>query len=208
MSDSRQPHDADSILSRFVRENDITLEWAHVSSTFDSLSLEWIENMKGQPGGTELAAGFPLEPDLRLCLTDKHGQWLVSWPSDLAGRISIESEEHALQFVRLFSLLDTWYRFPEYGYLEIGAPCQAQTTGIGVVPESVCSELGLGKVQVRRVGREFRIMRPAVRFSSKEDVLVVILDETVSVDGRYAVRRLWHCPVKLAKLRLVIPEFM
>jgi hypothetical protein len=144
---------------------------------------------------------------MRLFVVQNNREQLVSWPSDLIGNVSIHNSEQALQFLRIFSSQHTWYRFPEYGYLEIGVSSSNQNCDIAPVSPAVFRSLGLRSAEVKELDGEFRIRRSVVK-PDGDKVLVIILDETVSPNGRYIVRRSWEHAMPMGELGLSLPEFM
>lgn len=75
------------------------------------------KGVKFYKGGTGIL-GSPMEAQLRLIGTDGTKKFQISGVRDLEGRVVIGSPEEALEFVRLFSSIETHYLFPDIQYIE------------------------------------------------------------------------------------------
>jgi hypothetical protein len=62
--------------------------------------------------------GDPVEAYLRLVGVKGEEKVLLPQVSDLQGRVRLRTPEQALEFLRLFSAINTHYLFPDYSYLE------------------------------------------------------------------------------------------
>lgn len=143
----------------------------------------------------KLNTSFPSYPLERLFLTTKKGkETIVQCPDDLAGYVDIRTPEQALNFVRLFSTIETYYRFPEYRYLELFSSKAGKSEGI--VSLEHFEALGLIEAQVEEKNGKFYILRsvaiiqehPKSYFYGPGKVaFVAIISEVVEPNGSYSV---------------------
>jgi hypothetical protein len=111
---------------------------------------------------------------------------LLTHPLNLVGHVNIQSEEEALEFVRLFSSRDTYFLFPYFGRVEV---LPSKETGAYALEEQKFREIAK-LPEVKRVGlsnghqASFQIKRAVVLLS---DVSLYETTEIVHENG------LWEC---------------
>lgn len=189
-----------------IRE--VVLEWVPVQLLLDDEAVRWLSRLEGRYEGRADAVGLPLEPFLRLRATTSDAQQAVSWPSDLQGLVRIASEEQAIEFVRLFTSVDTWYRFPAFNYIEIiASPTEREGQFAPlVVSPSDFKALDVPTIAVTRTEGVFRIRRTLLQLGNGS-AEVVIVDEHVWPNGRYALIPLARAQVSRQDLRLRLRPF-
>ncbi len=125
--------------------------------------------------------GRPVEAYLRLIAVKGMGKIEISNFSDLKGRVAIKSPYDALEFVRLFTSIETHYLFPEIHYIE---PAVAvDTPGPGEYTEEYGVLMNLEKATARRENDYFVIERNLLDKTGK--LFRVI--EHVGRDGAYSL---------------------
>lgn len=168
------------------------LFWIHRYDLLDDVSMRWLVEL-GPSSETRAATfGLPQELFLRLLLVDGKRRTPVNWPADLKGHVRITTPEQAIEYVRLFSSSNTWYRFPEYRYLEL-IPSGSWLDALfkaspGNISDSEFSQLGLARLCIIPHEDGFRIRRSAARVSGTYVEAIYVFDETVSADGSYGLR--------------------
>jgi len=160
----------------------------HQSWLVDERAIAWLKQFKID-STLLLSVGHPYEPYLRLAAVENGKLAPVAWPGDLRDCVEITSADEALAFLRLFSGAATWYRFPQFGWLEV-RPRTGGTPKDGDMSPDEFARLNLMEPQIIPWGDGFRVLRPAARMDmiSGQASEVCILDETVSRNGRYTVR--------------------
>jgi hypothetical protein len=165
-------------------------------------------------------------------LRDKYGLLPIEKPADLIGRVQIDSERKALQFVRLFTSPDTQFYFGMPLRSEI-IPISAVTEDFvfrnkmrldylretcggknpkqeeGILPDKLWQKLGLPGASVKRTPEGFTVTRNIVEFKARypgaESNLVQREEETVTADGRIGRKILSSTEVK--GLTVPLPEY-
>lgn len=169
----------------------------------DRISLARLDLLGESRKWEALAIGLPWEANkLRLILIRGEGRRVVCWPGDLEDHVTIQSPEDALLFVRLFSSTDTWYRFPQYGYIEIETSARTSESGLVTVPQRELESFSLPKPEAVRTEDGYRIMRSVARPTPGGDVVLEVVDETVGTNGAYAVISLWAKRLRPGELHL------
>jgi hypothetical protein len=184
--EGRWPAGAEPVQLAFVKPG-VRLAWMHRAMLMDEQAEAWLKGL-GLDAEVMLGVGQPYEPYLRLAILENRAPRPISWPSDLAGKVRIQSSEQALEFVRLFSGADTWYRFPCCGWLEVRRAEDTRASQDGDMQAGEFDRLKLAKPQVVQSGEGYRIARAVARMDDGEPREVWVLDEAVSGEGGYAVR--------------------
>jgi hypothetical protein len=181
----------DPVTCSFLK-NGIRLYWVTSPDTMDEAACRWLRwAAPGKLGGVVLH--IPIEHGRRLIVAGDHWWKPVSWPSDLTGLVHLQSSAQALEYVRLFSSRETWYKFPEFGFMEI-KPAGEGTLELDAISRSEFERFGLRQVEVAGHGGSYRIRRPVVRVDALRWRLMSVgmIDEEVRADGAYALRILWE----------------
>lgn len=130
--------------------------------------------------GTKGILGTPPEAYLRLFAVQGEGKREISSPAALQGMVSIESSAQALDFVRLFTSLDTHFLFPSLGLVEprlaSGAPGPGEYTG------EYARQAGLSPASVRAEGDSFIVEQNLLERSGA----LYRVASRVGRDGSYA----------------------
>jgi len=186
------------------------LRWVCRANLLDDLDLSWLSQLGNDRLGSMCGTGCPCELFECLVLTHKDRSKLIVWPGDLRGEVTIRTREHALEFVRIFSSPETWYKFPAHNLLEIDPgmdDCQESNSQKVSSPERItlCGSLRLPKTSVVERGNAYRILRTALRMHmpahmqwdvpttrSEMCLSVTIIEEMVGYDGEYSLRVLWE----------------
>jgi hypothetical protein len=124
--------------------------------------------------------GTPVEAYLRLIAVKGGEKMEIPSVSDLKGRVVIRSPEEALEFVRLFTSIETHYLFPDIPYVEPAVaehvPC------LGEYTEEYKERMNLEPARSRREGNDFVIERNLVDRGGK----LFRVTERVGRDGNYS----------------------
>ncbi len=152
---------------------------------------------------------YPIERHLRLLVVEADTIHLVSWPSQLAGKVRIRDQADVAWLISLFSSPDTCYRFPELGFMEI-SPTDADFRNPGEVSREDFRALGLPERRIVPEEGCFRVFRPVVRIDASRWRVssVAILEESFGHTGEYFVNVLWEqqlsSPQDFVQLPLVL----
>lgn len=131
-------------------------------------------------GGRGLA-GFPVKSYLRLIAVKGKNKAEISGVPDLKRYVSIEKPNEALEFVRLFTSIETHYLFPEIHYIE---PAVAvDTPRPGEYTEEYGVLMNLEKATARREKDYFVIERNLLDKTGKLFRAI----EHVGRDGAYSL---------------------
>jgi hypothetical protein len=178
-------------------EPGVTLYWVPQLDTMDEWSAKWLQHLGPDKSDYAYRVGAPWAAFLRLAIVRGGHFSPVAWPGDLRGSVRLKTPQDALSFIRLFSSVDTYDRFSEYGWLEIeqvGPASSSQPTRFACarVPKADFARLGLCDAQIEECEEGFRFCRSVVRADWLRATEVAILDETVGRDGEYVRRVLWR----------------
>ena len=203
----------DPVEVSFLREG-LGLYWVPEWEVLDAKSREWIRQLGSDACLVPLGPRFPVEPSLRLIVLSETERKVVNWPTELRGMVQIHTPEQALEFVRLFSSFETYYRFPEFRYLEVSPSADAPDTTVrrarqaATMRASDFKKLGLRPPVVIAWRESFRIRRSVAEVTAGAVTGLAILDETVTAEGNYTVRVLWREDVPPDSTLIRLPCFM
>ena len=196
----------------FIREG-VQLIWVTYDRILDEQSWRWTRDLHDEQHPDQMPH-FAVEPFLRLAAKIQGELRPVNWPGDLKGLVSINSAPEALEFVRLLSSKDTWYRFPSLRYVEAapkpddsGAKDDEGELSPAYMSERDFRHLRLVTPDVIPYQGCFRIRRSVAKVSGNSVARVAILDETVGRDGDYTVRVLWQQPIEPSEHLIDLPRF-
>lgn len=135
---------------------------------------------------------FPLVAGERLIAVGPGAPFEVRTLDDLAGRVKLDNEKAALEFVRLFSRQDIWH-LQQSDVVIVEATrgskgtdeIEAWQRDIGELPPKAWSDLKLHEpridVQIQGDSKQFKI----VRFGINDFGELIRIEETVSHNGTY-----------------------
>lgn len=130
--------------------------------------------------GTRGILGTPAEAYLRLFAVQGEEKREVSSPAALQGLVSIEEPAQALDFVRLFTNLETHFLFPGLGLVEprlaSGTPRPGEHTG------EYARQAGLSPASARQEGESFIVEQSLIDPSGA----LYRVTSRVGRDGSYA----------------------
>jgi hypothetical protein len=123
----------------------------------------------------------PVETNLRLTYVKGGEKTLLLRVSDLEGKVCLDTPGQALEFVRLFSAIDTHYLFPDYPYME---PREGEDqTGPGEYAPSYTAKVNLAAPGARREGEAFIVERNLLDRQNR----LFRSRERVDPDGHYTL---------------------
>jgi hypothetical protein len=125
--------------------------------------------------------GTPVEAYLRLIAVKGGEKMEIPSVSDLKGRVVIRSPEEALEFVRLFTSIETHYLFPDIQYIEPTLVNNAP--GLGEYTEEYKQRMNLEPPRYRQEGDVYVIERNLVDRDGK----FFRATERVGRDGDYSL---------------------
>jgi hypothetical protein len=181
----------------------VAFQWETQSRAIDDQSREWLRALGVDRYDYATRIGYPLDSYERLFSNGPgESKQLISWPSDLRGLIEVHDRDQALSVLRVFSSVESWYRFPEFGYVEV-TPVEEvgyRPSGPAGILKSEFQRLRLPELQVVEQKDGFRLLRPVLRLVDDRvaGVLgkklwgIAILDEYIGRHGAYTLRVLWR----------------
>lgn len=171
----------------------------------DDQSRSWLDGLSEDKKWKALAIGLPLEPFHRLVLKTETRARIIAWPGDLRGEVSLKSAEDALSFARLFSSVDTYYRFPMFNRVEIVSDHGANGTGPAKISAGKARALGLPATAAVSTPAGYRILRTLAQPLSSGQFVIEIVDEKVESDGAYEILVLWSATLSPSDAGISLP---
>jgi hypothetical protein len=132
--------------------------------------------------GCRETLGFPVEAFLKLVVVEDGKKKLLPKTGDLKGHVKIDSPEKALEFVRLFTDLETHYLFEDSRCIEV-RPTDSGVPGYGELPRPEFERWKLVLPVTARIGAGFQVTRAVVDSQST----ISMRTEQVSEDGNYLI---------------------
>jgi len=151
---------------------------------------------------------IPREPGDQAILSHGEETQTITEPGQLAGCVSIQSENDALEYLRFFSSLKTVHLFKE-SLLEI-FPARGEGCFLVCLPEKRWLALGLAGPSVTKEGTGFKVTRLAIKpVPSHYEVTVFRVTQEVTFDGHVRELSSEAVPIPhLDLLRLGFPMYM
>jgi hypothetical protein len=150
------------------------LEKEPIRVSFDTKGYSFYKGGKG-------LLGSPVESYLRLIAVKKKDNVEISSVSDLIYRVVIKSPQEALEFVRLFTSIETHYLFPKIHYIE--PVIAVDTQGLGEYSGEYRERMNLEKAKTSQEKDYFVIERNLLDRAGKLFRAI----EHVGRDGAYSL---------------------
>lgn len=135
----------------------------------------------------EKVSFYPVSASLKLYLVKKDEKIEVNSVESMRGRVFIEDEEQALDFVRLFTNPDLHVFFDLLG-IEVFKKSENPFDPYGSIEDSVFEEIGLVKTSVTKEKNLFVVRRNILFYPDSEGVFprkLAVVKEYIENDGKY-----------------------
>lgn len=189
----------DQIEASFLLPDRLLL-WIPQPLLYDTHTLEWLETLGEDRKWRSLMIWFPLKTWSRLALEVNGQTRVISWPSDLRGEVSLTTEAEALAFLRLFTSVDTYYRFPRLNRVEITSLEPNEHDKLASIPREKAQKFKLPDTAIFDTELGYRVFRVLAARLETGDILVGIVQEAVGDDGAYELLVLWTATIKEEEL--------
>ncbi|OGX44053.1 MAG: hypothetical protein A3H41_01645 [Omnitrophica WOR_2 bacterium RIFCSPLOWO2_02_FULL_45_28] len=179
-------------LLRARQDDEIVLD-RQISLSFETNGYKFYQ---GYPG----KIGEPREAFLKLVAVKDKKQVILPSSNSLKGYVALKTHSDALEFVRLFTSIDTHYLFEGTHFIEVkdagyddpmklrddghGGLLQGGGLSYGELTNKKFKELGLFEPKVQKVQNGFIIERCLVNY--ERDIIHSL--ETVRSDGEYSIK--------------------
>lgn len=127
--------------------------------------------------------GKPPEAFLKLIAVKDNKKIMLEKTSSLKGYVKIKNDEEALEFVRLFTGINSHYLFDDVNYIEVFEKNENKNTYVGLIESENYKKLNLFKPVIIKDKNGFIIER--CLYNTKREIFHGI--EKIGFDGEYTI---------------------